>query len=98
MTEIHQTHRTIAMARLPLDAEIRAKATRRACRSTGPLRRHEKHGDNYLSICNIFVVNEAGADRRRADDVGVPVMQHPFRNAANVAPKHDRAATRHKIF
>lgn len=25
MTEIHQTHRTIAMARLPLDAEIRAK-------------------------------------------------------------------------
>ena len=26
MTEIHQTHRTIAMARLPLDAEIRAKA------------------------------------------------------------------------
>jgi len=26
MTEIHQTHRTIAMARLPLDAEIRARA------------------------------------------------------------------------
>lgn len=25
MTEIHQTHRTIAMARLPLDAEVRAK-------------------------------------------------------------------------
>lgn len=25
MTEVHQTHRTIAMARLPLDAEIRAK-------------------------------------------------------------------------
>ena len=25
-------------------------------------------------------------------------MQHPFRNAANVAPKHDRTATRHKIF
>jgi PilZ domain len=25
-------------------------------------------------------------------------MQHPFRNAANVAPTHDRAATRHKIF
>ena len=25
MTEIHQTHRTIAMARLPLNAEVRAK-------------------------------------------------------------------------
>jgi putative DNA primase/helicase len=25
MTEIHQTYRTIAMTRLPLDAEIRAK-------------------------------------------------------------------------
>lgn len=25
MTEIHQTYRTIAMARLPLDAEVRAK-------------------------------------------------------------------------